>query len=234
MEEQIALEVNTREKIRKSELKKLRRDGLVPAILYGNQQQASLLSIKGKELEKIIKTHGDNVLLSLKNSQKKGSKNPDMVMIKDIQRHPLLKGIVHVDLYKVSLEQTITTLVPVRVVGEQTVRTNSEGITDLIIRELEIRSLPTNIPQYILVDVSELNIGDTLHVQDMKVDEGIEITTEMDRTVVTIVPPSKVEEPVLKVPEELAEGEEATTDEEGEKAEAEGPSEEGAETDKAE
>ena len=228
--EEIGLEVKPREKGKKKELKKLRHQGLVPAVLYGGEQKSSLLSINQKDLEKIIKNHGDNVLLSLQNSPTSGNENSEMAMIKDIQRDPLFKSLLHIDLFKVSLEDQITTRVPVRVVGDELMRKQQGGITDLIIRELEIRCIPTKIPHYITVDVSELDIGDTLHVSDIELEEGIEITIEGDRTLITIVPPSKIEEAVVEVPEE-EEAVAAAAEEEG--GEAGASAEEGTEADKS-
>jgi large subunit ribosomal protein L25 len=226
MEERVTIEVKHREKNGKADLKKLRQAGLVPAILYGYEQRPTLISLNCKEIEKIIKTHGDNVLLSLKNPQEVEAESSDIAMIKEIQREPVLKSLLHIDLYKVSLKERITTRVPVRVMGDHLVRKRSGGITELIIRELEIRCLPTNIPHYIVADVSELNIGNTLHVRDLKVEEGVEILTEADRTVVTIVPPSKVEEPILVTPEVAPAAEEEAKAEQPSQAEEAEPDKE--------
>jgi large subunit ribosomal protein L25 len=203
--ERIEMVVQKREPKGKGGARKLRSQGLIPAIFYGPKTESTPLSCDGKELSSVLERGGQNVLINLtikgEGSDKKTSDH--VVMIRDIQVDPR-KGLpIHADLYEVSMKETMTVEVPVRLVGKAE-GTKVGGILEQVRREIEIECLPADLPPQIEVDVSHLEIGDSVHVRDISV-EKFKILTDEQLTIATVVPP-RVEKEV--VPEAEAEAEE--------------------------
>jgi large subunit ribosomal protein L25 len=173
-------------------------------------------------LEKLIRTGaGENVIIDLAIETGESTLS-HRAMLKEIQLDPVKRTILHVDLYEISMDKKIQVEVPITLTG--TARGLSEGgILQQVSRTVEISCLPDNIPDAFELQVTDLDIGDSLHVRDLKIPEGIEVLEEEELTIATVVPPTKVEEIVPEVPEEEEEGEEveaeavAETEEEGEK-----------------
>lgn len=134
-----------------------------------------------------------------------------VVLVKDLQRHPVRGDIQHVDFYEVSMDRPVDTTVPVVLEGEDA-RESDGGIVGLVVRELNISCLPTDIPESIAVDVSQLVIGDTLTVADLKVDQGITVNHDPDEVIVTVTAPAKADEAEA----EATEGEDAEAEAEAE------------------
>ena len=134
----------------------------------------------------------------------------DPKMIKEIQRHPVTYDILHVDFHRVSLTEEVTTRVPVELVGES-IGVKEGGILEFLLRELEIRCLPTEIPEHIAIDISHMRIGDSLRVGDLKLKEGITVLDDPETVIVLIAAPVVREEI-----EEVEEAEEAEEEEKGE------------------
>jgi len=174
------------------------------------------------DLEKLIKTGaGENVIIDLA-IETGDSTLSHRAMLKEIQMDPVKRTILHVDLYEISMDKTIEVEVPIILRGAPK-GVSEGGILQQVSRTLEISCLPDNIPDAFELEVSELEIGDSLHVSDLKIPEGIEVLAEEELTIATVVPPTKVEEIEPEVPEEEEEREEveaeavAETEEEGEK-----------------
>jgi large subunit ribosomal protein L25 len=144
-------------------------------------------------------------------------------MLKEIQMDPVKRTVLHVDLYEISMDKKIEVEVPITLTGTAKGVSDEGGILQQVSRTLEISCLPDNIPDAFELDVTDLNIGDSLHVSDLKIPSDIEVLVEDELTIATVVPPTKVEEIEPEVPEEEEEGEEveaeavAETEEEGEK-----------------
>jgi large subunit ribosomal protein L25 len=144
-------------------------------------------------------------------------------MLKEIQMDPVKQTILHVDLYEISMDKKIEVEVPITLTGTAKGVSDEGGILQQVSRTLEISCLPDNIPDSFELDVTDLNIGDSLHVSDLNIPQGIEVLVEGELTIATVVPPTKVEEIEPEVPEEEEEREEveaeavAETEEEGEK-----------------
>jgi large subunit ribosomal protein L25 len=144
-------------------------------------------------------------------------------MLKEIQMDPVKQTVLHVDLYEISMDKKIEVEVPITLTGTAKGVSDEGGILQQVSRTLEISCLPDNIPDAFELDVTDLNIGDSLHVSDLKIPSDIEVLVEDELTIATVVPPTKVEEIEPEVPEEEEEGEEveaeavAETEEEGEK-----------------
>jgi len=223
--EQLELKTKIRKSVGNGPARALRREGKIPAVLYGPKAEPILLSVDIKDIEQILKqgTIGQALLsLVIQN----GEKITKAAMIKELQRHPVSGNYLHIDFYEIDMQRKISTTVPVVVKG-QSKGVESGGIMQIVRRELEVFCLPSAIPEAFEVDITELDIGDSVHVQEIQLPDGVELPEDVDFTVVTILAP-KVEEEVVEE-EELEEGEEEAAEEEGAEGEAAGegaPSEE--------
>ena len=197
--EKIILNVETREEKGKTQVKKIRKQGMVPAVCYKDGKEAFSLKIVTKDLYTILHTRaGENVLITLNvaNAKKAAEKT---VMIKEIQREPMNGDIIHVDFSEISLTKKIEVKVPVEITGEAKEIVREGGIIEHIVWEVEVECLPTNIPDKIVVDISGMKIGDAVHLKDLKVGEDICPLGEPDMVVLVGKPPAK-EEVVEAVP----------------------------------
>lgn len=218
----VALTAQSRKETGKGAARTLRRQALIPAVFYGPEVDPVHLSLEYRDLEKLIKTGaGENVIIDLA-IETGDSTLSHRAMLKEIQMDPVKRTILHVDLYEISMDKTIEVEVPIILRGAPK-GVSEGGILQQVSRTLEISCLPDNIPDAFELEVSELEIGDSLHVSDLKIPEGIEVLAEEELTIATVVPPTKVEEIEPEVPEEEEEREEveaeavAETEEEGEK-----------------
>lgn len=203
--EQVKLDAQVRKTTGNGPARALRREGRIPAILYGPKAESVLLSIDSKEFEQILKnsTIGSVLLkLQIKNGQT-GSRS---AMVKELQTHPVTGQFLHIDFYEVDLTQKINAMVPVTVTGKAK-GVEDGGILQIVRRELEVYCLPTAIPEAVEVDISELEIGASIHVDEIKLPSDVELPEDVDYTIITVLAP-KIEEEVVEE-EELAEGEEA-------------------------
>ena len=218
----VALTAQSRKETGKGAARTLRRQALIPAVFYGPEVDPVHLSLNYRDLEKLIKTGaGENVIIDLAIETGESSLS-HRAMLKEIQQDPVKQTILHVDLYEISMDKKIEVEVPITLTG--TPKGVSEGgILQQVTRTLEISCLPDNIPDAFELEVTELDIGDSLHVSDLRIPQDVEVLVEEELTIATVVPPTKVEEIELEVPEEEEEREEvegeavAETEEEGEK-----------------
>ncbi|OQX61629.1 MAG: 50S ribosomal protein L25/general stress protein Ctc [Desulfococcus sp. 4484_241] len=188
----------------------LRREGFVPAVVYGYKKDSVPVTVNERDFNRLVKDGGHQSLISLAIDEGSVSKT---VMLKEVQKHPVSGKIIHADFYEVDMNKKIATTVPVITTG--VCKGEKEGgVLQLIRRELEVRCLPANIPESIEIDVSNLEIGDSIHVEDITVGEDIELLHDVNFTVISVAAPTKAEA------EEPAEGEEEA-EEEGVEAEAE-------------
>ena len=182
--ELIELKTNTRTSKGKAAAKALRRDGKIPAILYGKKDPVMLLVDEG-ELELVFKkSKTPQVFTNLKIDD--GDNR--FAMIKEYQVDPTSQSILHVDFFEIAMDQKINMFIPVTITGKSK-GVEMGGMLQVIRRELEIRCLPTNVPEKIEIDVTSMNMGESVHVNDIVPPEGVEIPAEVNFTVVTIVAP---------------------------------------------
>ncbi len=219
----VALTAQSRKGTGKGAARTLRRQALIPAVFYGPEVDPVNLSLKYRDLEKLIKTGaGENVIIDLAIETGESTLS-HRAMLKEIQMDPVKQTILHVDLYEISMDKKIEVEVPITLTGTAKGVSDEGGILQQVSRTLEISCLPDNIPDSFELDVTDLNIGDSLHVSDLNIPQGIEVLVEGELTIATVVPPTKVEEIEPEVPEEEEEREEvegeavAETEEEGEK-----------------
>ncbi|HIC86962.1 MAG TPA: 50S ribosomal protein L25 [Aquificae bacterium] len=165
--------------------KKLRREGLLPAIIYGGgRPEATPISISQKTLKDLMHYHG---LIELSIDE---GKDKRMAILKDIQYDYLGTNPVHVDFQEVKMDEPIETVAELEFVGEPK-GVKEGGTLEILMREVDIKCLPGNIPEKIVVDISNLDIGDVLHVKDIPVPEGVEILNSPEETVVLVSEPEE-------------------------------------------
>jgi large subunit ribosomal protein L25 len=182
-------------------VKQLRRNGVVPIVLYGGHIKSSSLQAEERSLSSVLTRAGHNRLIYLN----LGDAAPHIVLARQIQREPISGRLLHVDLQEVSLTEKMTLDVPIALRGTSPAVTRGEGLMIHGLEAVSIRVLPTDLIPEIVVDVSVLNnVNDTLHVSDLKVNDNIEILTTPDEMIAKIIP---VKEEVIteEVPAAVAE-----------------------------
>ena len=186
----------------KGAARRLRRDGRIPGVLYGSQLAATSISLDPSQLETLIRTShaGVNTLIDLTGASEVSGRT---VLVKELQRSPVRGTLVHADLYEVDPNARIRVSVPIHLRGTAE-GVNMGGLIDHSLRVVELDCLPRAIPDEILVEVSALDIGDSVHVSDLELPEGVELVTQGELSVVSVVAPRAEEEPT--VDEELEEG----------------------------
>lgn len=212
---EVALAVKKRDGKGKNFSRALRRSGRVPASLYGPERDPQNVSVDLADLQKLFRENrGSNVLLAL--DVDGAGDSGDKSLIRAIQRDPVDGEILHLDFHQISMTRPIHLMVPVHLNGiPEGVKTHG-GVMQQIVREIEISCLPTQIPDSLELDVDELGIHDSIHVEDVSI-ENATILFDPKRTIVTVVPPTVSLE--AKDEEEDEEGVEVAEGEEGEAAE---------------
>ena len=188
--EQRQLEVVLRAGRGKEAARRVRREGKIPAVLYGRKTPTFHLAVKPEELKKILTSGAkENTLIGLKVSGPGSDQiGAPVVMLKDLQVHPLTQSYLHADFYAVAMDEKIEVDIPIRLVGKAE-GVKLGGIQQLAMREIRVRCLPTEIPEFLDVDISPLMIGDSLHVRDLAPPEKFEFVTDRNHTVASVVPP---------------------------------------------
>jgi len=205
--ERPVLVVETREQFKKGNARKLRAKGMIPAVFYGPRSKTLPLVLDPKELKKTLQTEaGANVLIDL-DIRNAGDIGRKVVMVKDLQIHPLQRSILHADFYEVAMDELVNVEVPIHLIGKSE-GVKVGGILEQVRRVIEIQCLPGDIPKFIEVDVTALKIGDSIHVENIHVEKA-KILAETNFTIATVVPPAAEEKKVVEeaVAEAAAEGE---------------------------
>jgi large subunit ribosomal protein L25 len=180
-------------------------------VFYGPKVEAMPLALGSKEVEKVVRSEApENILIDL-NIENGEATQSHRAMIKEIQVDPVKQTILHVDLYAISMDQKISLEIPISLTGTP-VGVTEGGILQQVSRTIEVSCLPDQIPETLVLDVSDLVIGDSLHVNDLDIPEGVELLVEEKLTVATVVPPTKEEEIEPEILEE-EEGEEVEEEE---------------------
>ncbi len=217
--EKIELQATVRKSVGNGPARVLRRAGQTPAVLYGRNTEPVLLAVDTKDLELILKqgSFGQFILnLVIQN----GKKVTRAAMIKELQTHPVSGQLIHIDFYEVDMKRQIKVMVPIITTGSS-IGVEEGGMLNIVRRELEVFCLPGDIPESIEIDISELGMGDSIHLEDIPLGENIEISSDVNYTVVTVLSPKVEEEEVVEEEEEgLEEGEEGAEGEAAEAAEA--------------
>ena len=192
----IPLTGSRREDLGKGGARKARAAGLIPGILYGHGETPVPVAVGARDFQlALAKSEGRNPIVNLSVG---GS--DFTALIRDVQYDPITHGVLHLDFQHISLTERIEVEVAIHLTGLPTGVKDAGGILEQILRTVEVRCLPTAIPSSLDIDVTHLAIGDSVHVRDLKV-QDLEILTELDATVATVVPPTVMEE---KPAEEVA------------------------------
>jgi large subunit ribosomal protein L25 len=207
------LNVECREVSGKGVNRKLQRAGFMPGILYGPTREPLMLTLDRHTTDKLITGGGSRKIIDLNVTGVKGKTEKFQVMFKDIQRDALTRELIHIDFYEITRGQKITADIPVILKGDPIGVEEEGGALQFQLRELKIQCLPSDLPEFQEVDVSGLDIGESIAVKDLVVNPAVTLLDEPDRVVASVV---VVKAAVLDEPEE--EEEEA---EEGEETEAE-------------
>jgi len=206
--ETLEIHADAREKIKKRDAKRLLRSGKIPGILYGPKIPSVSLAFDKREFSNRIAGLEGSHLVRLKSST--ASLADKVALVKDMQYHPISGDVIHADLYEVDLTAKITVHVPLHFVGKAA-GVGRGGILQPIVREMEVECLPLDIPEFFNVDVSGLDIGDSVHIEDLAMPEGVTAIYESNLPVVSVVPPTVEEAPAAAAaPVEGAEAAAAT------------------------
>ncbi len=188
----VELTVSVRHKTGKEIARKLRNQGLIPAIIYGPETEPVPLAVKANELKKILFRHRGEQLLFNLTLEDNGSTSQKIALVKELQYHPVTDEILHVDFYEVSMEREVEVEVPIEIVGKAK-GVEAGGHLQQLLHTMTVACLPGAIPDKIEVDVTELGVGDVLHVRDLTPPEGVRYLDNPDEPVVTILAPEAEE-----------------------------------------
>ena len=173
---------------RRAGAKKLRVTGRVPAVIYGRQTKPQNLELKSKDLEDLIHhSASENLLVDL--SIAEDAKPKRLALVQEIQHHPLSGQFLHVDLHEVSETEKVTVMVPVETVGEALGVKTGGGVLEHVLFKIKVRCLPKDLPEVIEVDVSHLEIGQSVHIGDIKAPSGVEILGDRNISVISVAAP---------------------------------------------
>jgi large subunit ribosomal protein L25 len=196
------LSAQRRHEFGKSAVRRLRRRGLVPAILYGARSEPIPLAVSPKEVQRTVHAHGGGgVLVHLRLAEETEAR---AAIVRELQFDPVRESLLHVDLQAVRMDEEITVEVPIHVVGEAAGVKEQSGILAVLLRSVEVACLPALIPDRLDADVSGLRIHDVFTVADLRLPEGVRVTTPGTQALVTVSPPMAEEAaaPVAAAPAE--------------------------------
>ncbi|HSY10474.1 MAG TPA: 50S ribosomal protein L25 [Candidatus Dormibacteraeota bacterium] len=191
----VPLKAFPRSQVQRAEVKKLRASGRVPATIYGRQAKPQNLEISAKEISDLIHhSVSENLLVDL--SVENDARSKRLALVQEIQHHPLDGKVLHVDFHEVAENEKVTVQVPVETTGEAVGVKTGGGVLEHVLFKLKVRCLPKDLPEQIVVDVTALEIGKSIHIADVKAPEGVEILGDKHITVVAVAAPRAEEEVV--------------------------------------
>lgn len=177
--------------VRRGEVKKLRSSGRIPAVIYGGQTKPASLELNAKEMEDLIHhSVSENILVDLA-----VDKATRLALVQEIQHHPLDGKVLHVDFHEVSPTEKVTIMVPVETTGEAVGVKTGGGVLEHVLFKIKVRALPKDLPEQILVDVTSLELGKSIHLGEIKAPEGVELLGDKKVAVISVaLPKTEVEE----------------------------------------
>lgn len=213
--ERLVLEAQARPSMTKGQLNQIRNENKVPAVIYGRGADTLPLVVDGRILRQVLTTGGSNVLVDLAVKAKGKKTRQETVMFKDIQRDILYQErILHVDFIRISMTDKIEVAVHLNFSGEPA-GVAEGGVLSMVTREVYVKCLPGDIPEQFDIDISGLNIGDSIAADGLVLEGDIELLTPLETTLVQVLAPMAEEElePAVEEPEAGEEGEEAAAEE---------------------
>jgi large subunit ribosomal protein L25 len=200
MAKQVKLAAERRTAVGRAAVRKLKAQGAVPAIIYGAKDKPEPLQVSRRDINALLShASGENILVELEI----GGKNR-LALVQEVQHSPVGGDVLHIDFHAVSMDEKIEAEVPLEPVGVANGVKNFGGLLEQNIRALAIECLPKDLPDKLTVDVSALNIGDSIHVRDIALPEGVRTRVQPDLTVFSVMAPTVEEEPVAEVAAEGA------------------------------
>jgi large subunit ribosomal protein L25 len=218
MAKQVKLKVEPRMSVGRSAVRKLKARGVIPAIIYGGKDKPQPLQVSSRDINAMMShASGENVLVELEVA---GEKSNRTALVKEVQHSPVSGDILHIDFHAISMDETIQAEVPLEPTGIPNGVKNFGGLLEQSLRVLTIECLPRDLPDRITVDVSQLNIGDSIHVRQIQLPSGVTSKVPPDLTAFSVLAPTVEEEPVVAEVEAAPAGPEVITEkkEEGEAA----------------
>ena len=209
------IDINTdvRDKSGKGVARKLRQAGRLPGVLYGPGSEPVSLSVDAHDFQLMLQSaKGEQILFTLKMSA--GENNERLAMVKELQTHPVNDSILHIDFYEVDMARKLNVDVPVKPVGTPMGVELYKGILEILHRSVTLSCFPKNIPDFIEIDVTELNLGESAHISDITPPEGVEIVDSPEITVASVVGSGAGASSAEEEGEEGEEGEEEVEEEE--------------------
>ncbi|MGB9603138.1 MAG: 50S ribosomal protein L25 [Limisphaerales bacterium] len=184
----VTLKAYPRTLTKRNGVKKIYAAGRVPAVIYGRHIKPQNLEVDSKEIEDLVHhSHSENLLVDL---QVEGDQNPKrLALVKEVQHHPLTRKILHVDFNEVSETEKVIVVVPIETVGEAIGVKTGGGILEHVLHRVKVRCLPKDIPDYITIDVTNLEIGKAIHIGEIQPPPGVEILGDKSITVVAVAAP---------------------------------------------
>ena len=176
---------------RRAGAKKLREAGRIPAVIYGRQTKPQNLELVARELDDLIHhSVSENILVDL--AVEKGK---HLALVQEVQHHPLSGKVLHVDFHEVSANEKVTIMVPVETTGEAAGVKTGGGVLEHVLFKLKVRALPKDLPEQILIDVTALEVGKSIHIGEIKPTEGVEILGNKNAPVISVaLPKTEAEE----------------------------------------
>ncbi len=182
-------------KIFGKKVKELRNQDLIPAELYGREFKNLHLSVSTKNFLRVFKETGESSIIELVFNDNEESKKNINVLVHDVQRHPLIDKIFHIDFYRVKMDEVVKITVPLEFINEAPAVKEKKGVLIKAINEIEIEALPSDLLHNISVDLSVLdNIGKNIYVEEIKISEKIKVLTDLKTVIVAVAEPIKEEE----------------------------------------
>jgi len=173
---------------RRAGAKKLRSSGRIPAVIYGGKNESQSLEISAKEIGDLIHhSVSENLLVDL--AVKEDARPKRLALVQEIQHHPLNGKVLHVDFHEVSETEKVTIMVPVETAGEASGVKNGGGVLEHVLFKLKVRALPKDLPEQVIIDVTNLELNKTIHIADIVAPEGVEILGDKNIPVVSVAMP---------------------------------------------
>jgi large subunit ribosomal protein L25 len=202
MAKQVKLAAERRTEIGRSAVRKLKARGAVPAIIYGAKDKPEALQISRRDINALLShASGENILVELEIA---GDGKNRLALVQEVQHSPVGGDVLHIDFHAVSMDERIEAEVPLEPTGIANGVKNFGGLLEQNVRALGIECFPRDLPDRITVDISALNIGDSIHVRDVVLPEGVRTKVPPDLTVFSVLAPTVEEEPVAEVAAEGA------------------------------
>jgi large subunit ribosomal protein L25 len=187
MAHQVKLKARKRTLVGRNAVKQIKAKGLVPGVIYGSNQTPMPLEVDNRELSTVLsRASSEHILVELEILDGDQSTNK-LALIQEVQHHPLRPVLMHVDFHAVSATEKITSSVPIETTGEALGVRTFGGLLEHSLRTLEVQCFPQDLPGVLRIDVTNLNIGESLHVRDIQLPAGVEAITDQELTVVSVV-----------------------------------------------